>query len=413
MNDKFSGKQVVAGCMIYMFFLMSVIKTMSLSFSLWPEFYGVSSAEVMQTMSISTGIGIIGSFFVGPVYKKFSPRKMMYVGALLALAMGLVTQVPDIRFLYIFMVIESLCATYCLNNCTTAICVRWYAKDSGSKIGLCSMANIVGGAVCMLVAGRIIPIIGIAKWWLYFGILCAAACVLSAIFLVKDSPESIGQKPYGYDPNEVAESKKSGKSKAGMMKILGTPVFWLVGIGIFVGGFCVILTSSYFTTFMKSTGMAIETVSAIYSLFLFAGGILAFFSGKIIDKIGVKSFVMIIFTAGILACIVCGYVSTTNAVPNVFFTILIVVFSAINHPMMMITVFLAVPIFGRDASDDALGLLAICMNGSSCVLNIVCSKVMGGYGFTVCYTVFGILTAIGMVCIMGGIIIGEKKIKER
>lgn len=411
MKEPFSGNRVVAGCMIYLFLVLGVINIMGVSFSVWPEYYGVEAASVMSTMSISTGLGIVGAFFLGAVYRKITPRRAMIIGALLVFAMGAVLQVPKLPFLCLFMVLEALTATFCIHTAASAICVRWFVKDVSSKIGLCVMSGVIGGAVFVLLSGFFVPLLGIAKWWLVACLVSGVGALFCAVVLVRDTPEALGQLPYGYDPQAAAVQEAAAVQGGSTTKqLFQNPAFWVIGLAILLGGFVVVLFSSYTTAFLTSCGVPLTVASGIYSVILFAGGVLSFVSGKIIDKIGVKAFVVMIFLSGIVGCL--AFAHCGSVTPGVGMYVVLCLCCAMNYPMMMIANFISAPLFGRALSDDAMGKLTTFMSMSSCLLNVVFARLLGAMGYVPVYRIWAVVTAVAFVIFLAGLAMGEKRRKK-
>lgn len=410
-NAKFSGNRVVLGCVIYLFLVLGVINIMGVSFAVWPEYYGADFATCMSMMSISTGINMCGAFFIGPIYRKLTPKKVMIFGSILLFLMGLSMQVPNIIFLGVFMVLESLTATFCIHTATSAICVRWFHKGTSSKIGMCIMSGVIGGALFVLISGFTIPVLGVAKWWLVACTCASVIALLCAIFLVKDTPEQVGQKPYGYDPNSQEAAIDPSKEKGTTKELFSNPAFWIIAIALIIGSFVVVLFSSYATPYLAACGVPMQVASTVYSIILFAGGLMSYFAGKIIDKIGIKAFVLMIFGAGVLGCIAFALCGTGNT-PGIGMFAVLIIFGALNYPMMMVASFIAAPIFGRRLSDDAMGKFACCVSISSCVLNIVAANLIGVLGYVPVFYIWAGISAVSLVLFMSGLIYGEKRQKR-
>ena len=134
-----------------------------------------------KTFLIGGGVTILGWLLLSAVQAPW--QLYLYYGVLLALAVGMTHYVP-----------------------VMATTRKWFRKRAGVVAGVTGSAWAVGNAVFLPVMTRMADSYG----WRYtswiLGICVGAVIILSALFVIRDTPESMGLRPDGEESPSVAGS---------------------------------------------------------------------------------------------------------------------------------------------------------------------------------------------------------------
>lgn len=398
-GERFSGNRVILGCLIYLFFAFGMCNISAVAMGLLPDYYGVPFSSIVTTSSISTVVSLVFMFFNGAIYRKLTPRGAMVMGSIACLCMGLVMFfVKDFWGLAVFMALTGLVGGACLHTATTAVAVRWYVKNLSSKIGLIILMGVVGVAVFQFTSGFGLVAFGVGPWFLAAGVVTCAATMFAALVLVRNSPEELGQKPYGYDPEAAAAASAAtngtGEPKGSATKqLFRNPVFWIVCIAIF---FCfpASMFSGYTTAYLPQYGVDYTTASTCVSILCLLGGLMGFLGGKIIDKMGLRPFLAIVFIAAAAGC---ALYALFSVVQSPLLVVLMVICAGLAYPQMMLNSFIVTPLFGAELSTEANGKLGVFLSGGIAVLNIVCAAILANAGFVPIWIGFAVISVIVLV----------------
>lgn len=190
-------------------------------------------------ISLAISIGLVMYGFGGPLsgwlMNKFGPRRIVFAGLLItALSMALSARIQQLWQLDVLFGFLSGVGTGIVGSVLGAtVANRWFLKRRGLIVGIFGAATSAG----QLIFYPLLQYMVDAMNWRTTSVWIAVATAVLAIpivLLMRNSPDDIGEKPYGADDNYVP-SKQTTDANI-MAKATRSLDFWLLTITFFVCG---------------------------------------------------------------------------------------------------------------------------------------------------------------------------------
>lgn len=207
--------------------------------------FGWSRTDATLFMSIQPWVAAICTPFAGKLISKYNPRWVLgtavLVFALANLACAWFTEPWQWN---VYGVLYGASAAFWMYIATPTMVNRWFSKSNGTVIGAIGVFVSLFGAIMS-------PIIGgwIATWgWQQARIICSVIVLVAGagvtFALLRESPEKMGVKPWGYDAAQADRAKSAEanvtevKETAGLTRnqAMKNPALWLLILmaGMFV-----------------------------------------------------------------------------------------------------------------------------------------------------------------------------------
>ncbi|MGQ9546893.1 MAG: MFS transporter [Dehalococcoidia bacterium] len=187
-----------------------------------------------ETISLAQSLAIwLYAFFVllsGVLVDRIGSRKTFLIGGvLIALGWALLssTQSPWQLYLY-YGVLLSLAVGMTHYVPVMATTRKWFVKRAGAVAGITGSAWAVGNSIFMPVMTRLADSQGWRHTALVLGICFGAMIILCALFIIRDTPESVGLHPDGEGPAPAVDSAVSAEVSWNVRRALRTPQFLLL-----------------------------------------------------------------------------------------------------------------------------------------------------------------------------------------
>ncbi len=265
--------------------------------------YSRKAVSVLNTL-ISVGSMVV-SAVSAELYHHFSVRRTMQVSAVVISAGYFVFSLANKLWQFYAVCIIVACALWLLAYIPFAVILsNWFHKRTGFVIGLTYMGTGVGGMIFSPIIGSLIANAGWRQAMVTMAIVMAAVHIPCTFFL-RDKPEDMGLKPYGWE--EEKETVQHREDLPGIPFAEGKHgiKFILVAIAVSVlcfanSGFCTNLPAH-----MSDRGYSIETASRIMSATMASLAIGKISLGWIYDKFGSK-FATVLSGLMLAACPIAG-----------------------------------------------------------------------------------------------------------
>jgi sugar phosphate permease len=277
------------------------------------EQFHTGRGEVSLSQSIYWVTMGIAGIFVGRMLHRYSPKKFILwgavVGGVLSLLLSLST---SLWFLYVFSLIAGLAGGFSNAIAMFTLLSKWFTRKWGTALGITMAGASIGGIVIQPLVGIIAQNLGWRVTYLFAGLLVLVFNVPLILFVLRDSPESMGLLPDG-DKSEEIGNPQNGKlliqtgieptlavRNSELLSYLKNPRLWLMGISfaiVSIGSSAVTTHEVSFITDMKVS----ETIAALArGITLGIGAISALASGWLADKL-ISRYVTIIFIFLVIA----------------------------------------------------------------------------------------------------------------
>lgn len=296
-KEKFSGWLVAIGVFILCFTIIGVLNTMQVFL---PEFLkdGYELAPMTLIVTGTTFFAFLASLFVGPLMKATSPKILFLLGVLFTGADFFLLSVS--KPLWMFLVASALGgigATFATVAPTSMLLTRWFIKKRTTVISVVLASIVFGGVVFVPLSAYLISLFGWRTAYLWLACIVLVVCLPVALFLIKNSPEALGQKPYGWAEGITEEGQPAApviESGIDPAKALKTPFFWLMAVGFLFAALATNGSYNFMVYFWQSKGMDALLSGQLSGIYLFISGIGTILAGLIAERWGGKAYILLI-----------------------------------------------------------------------------------------------------------------------
>src|SRR5688572_2614708 len=199
------------------------------------------------SLVIALGLFLYGAFmpWVGSLADRVGPRLVTSAGSiLLALSLALVGVCQNLwQLALVYGVLASVGLAATGPVVANAVVSRWFSRRRGTAVALLGSASMTGMSLLVPVLAWMIVTLG---WRATYGVIGAVVLVLMlplALFVVRDTPESMGLGPDGDALPPGATTVAPARTPAGTA--LRTVAFWQLAGSFFTCGFSMSLISSH------------------------------------------------------------------------------------------------------------------------------------------------------------------------
>ncbi len=388
-NPKF----IAVGCFLQMFLGMGLCSTFSMMLPEMSAHTGFSTGVISWNLTFAYAASFIVSVFLfKPLLAKFGAKKLLIFGTL----SGLVTLFA--------------CATP-----VSVVITNWFVDKRSSVLAVIMGGYGFGGMIIMPVIGRLIAAYG---YQVAYRAHSAAGLILLlvTIIFIRDTPEQMGVKPYGWEKAQQIQAELEAKkalndAKGGITLATArkTKSYWLLWIGLAISSFPGVAFRFYNGAFFKGP-VGLDTVTysdwaAVLSVCIAAGMLLM---GIMSDNIGAPKMVIIMHVVSI-AGYACAIVLMKH---NTSFALLLitVILCGMNGPLDNATAPYLIPeAFGRRYYDEIIGSYA----GAMMIGNIFVPLMIGGIisdatyeSFTKAWWIIIGFSVVAMILLLTGLYTG-------
>lgn len=280
------------------------------------ESLGVS----VTTVSFTYSVGPFAVIFMNPLcaelFQRYPVRKLLCIFLMIQTGgLLLYSSAANVYMMIAGGILESLgmaCFIYVL---PTVIVKKWFCDKGELVLGMFITASMLGGVIFTPIASAITYSAG---WRTAYR--CLAVCVLAfgiagTIFVVKESPEDLGLKPYEDSGKESAAAKKRHAAggadltvkSAWRAKKFYLAVFYLIAIQYCVG------MQNHLGNYGTSLGLS-AALGAVFASVCHLGGLVSRVGLSLLnEKIGVRTSTFLCAGIGILASLALCFAENPSA----------------------------------------------------------------------------------------------------
>ncbi len=225
----FYGWWIVCGGFILNFIGIGIgINAIGVFFKPVVESLGFSRGDFSLYFTIAALSMTFAAPVVGKLMEKFDVRVIMGIStALLGAGFALYSQCSTLLHFYLLSILVGIGHGGSHIIPVSTMISNWFREKRGLAMGIVFTATGLGGLIFNPLANWLILEYGWRRTYLLLGIVIAAICIPTAVFIMRISPEKMGLKPDGAESGTVSaeETKVSGFTLGAFVK---TPVFWML-----------------------------------------------------------------------------------------------------------------------------------------------------------------------------------------
>ena len=265
----------------------------------------------------------------------------------------------------------------------------WFHKHYGTCLGIVTMGTGVGGMLSSVVSAAMIEAVG----WSWAYIITAAFIGLTMLlyFLVRNTPEQMGLKPYGEGQLFHEDHKKSKRLQQWKgipeEQTRKHPAFKLMCVFIFLLNFCLWTPWYVVAPHFQDNGYTALEAAGYQSVMMLALAVIKLLCGWISEKIGGKALNVL--------CVICTIVGHLGFayVGNPYLSYFWVVLLAISMSMTSVCIpLLSEAVFGVETGTSLVGTFM----GMSCAAGIIAPLI--------CNVIYDIIGTYSPVFIIIGVL---------
>jgi len=238
-----------------------------------------------------TIITLVGAFLM-PLYaillRKFKIKQILLISAVfLSITTFSYSFASQLWHFYVIAAINGLFLNGAHFMIVGVLVSRWFIDKKGFATGLAYCGSGIGGAIMTPIAGQMVESMG---WQWSFRALAIIGLTLLlpiVVLLIKESPESIGLKPYrNENRSENKDTQQIDISGITFKQALKNSTFWLLAIAFF---FISILASGPMThtiPFLTDIGYPLAFATSVFSFLMILLTIGKIGLGMVFDRFG-------------------------------------------------------------------------------------------------------------------------------
>ena len=396
--------RVFYGCWVTLAFAVMVFISTGIRFAvgpfLKPMVADLDLDRASFSLVVSLSLFLYGALqpFIGRIVDRLGARLLMVAGTLLlgaALAsLSLVTRLWHLYVLYGVLAAAGLASTS--HVVATAVVSRWFSRRRATALASLGGASMAGMSLLVPVAMWLVIHVGWRTAYVLMGIAVVVFMVPLALWVIRESPESMGLTPDGL-PREAAAPGVSVVERTDVAEAVQNRSFWQLSGGMFTCGFSMSLLSAHGVPMLTDHGY--PPMLASWALGILGGSsfVFAMVVGTLSDRFGRRPVLAWLYfsRAGVLAALF-----TIRDWPVALLAIALLGGVSMAGSLAMSSA-LAADIFGRFSMGAVFGTMFLVHQAgaaSGSWLGGVLFETTGGYGaaFSVACTILIVASIVSL-----------------
>jgi MFS family permease len=340
--------------------------------------YSLTYAQAGGILTVYLLVTAAGSFLMGKLSDRFSPKRILGLGFILA-SLGLASSgfAPSLG-LFLLMISLTAVGVSTFHPVMYAIIDKGYPENKGKVMGLYESYGTGAILLMYLVNGLLFQWIGLRGVMM---ITALPAMVMGLAFLSSSDPAySIAVKAEG----PIAPARADRGARVRFLWFLLSIILRVMSVTAIVNFLP--------TVFVRHFGFA-ESSAAYGAAFFFAGGIAgSLFAGKISDRFNL--FGILTVGSGLIALSIIGF---DASLPRLLYPLLVAIFGFVGSGCIISQNLLMTRLGGSLGKGEVFGILMGVMTVTSAFSPALFGLVIDHAGFNTAFLAFSLPVAISMV----------------
>ncbi|NRG44860.1 MFS transporter [Bacillus sp. CRN 9] len=235
--------------------------------------FGWDRSLISLAIGISLFIYGLSGPFMGAIVQIIGIKRMMLIsmGTLMAGLLLTFFMKETWHLILIWGLIIGLGSSLFLTVLSPIIANTWFKKRRGLAVGILTASSATGQLVLLPVLAYIIELY---DWQFAVALILSLSAIMFVIliFLMKESPEAIGETAYGADENKSEDIRKNESKNPFLLafiplkEAIRTKEFWLLAGSFFICGLSTSgLIGTHFVSLCVGYGIAVVTAASLLS----------------------------------------------------------------------------------------------------------------------------------------------------
>ena len=334
---------------------------------------GFSISQIALNTSITSVVAIPCYIIIPKVLKKISFRSLAAVSGISYLIFKILFAFStELWQFYLVSVMIGISLPGLGFITVNSLVDGWFHAKRGLAIGIAATGAGVTGAVFLPIITGIIEMHGWRNAYLFQALVIFIMLTIS-LLLIRNTPESIGLKPYGYKNEQVATIQKYGYT---IKQVLIMPAYYILLIGIICLSIIGLGMQTYLMSYLSNEGYDVIFASNIVSLILIIATIGKIVIGLALDRLGVKYVGLFIGACFLLSLILLSFVGNHILIAYIFAVIFGISYVSLSIPIP----YLIINLFGSKDFTAIYGVVLIVTSTGSTIGSILTGLIYDNTG---------------------------------
>jgi len=305
--------------------------------------------------TITSIVSTVAMAVYGTLFKKFGQKRIMFFCAAVCCSLPLLLSFSGVLWQFYFLAMVQGAFIVGLDVMSLGTLINnWFRERKGLATGIAYAGSSLIGMIAVPAVTRIVDEFGWQWGYRAMSLMAAVLIFPVLIFVIKERPEDKGLRRYGEETSEGVEAAPSGGLTRG--EALKTPMFWMLGLGLFSSALITTGIATNFMAFMTDIGYSTVFASGIVAGYMavMCAGKLGF--GTIFDKLGASLGALLAGLVNFLAPLVLVF-SGLSGMPYIFAFVFGLAYATSTVPPAMLTA----AIFGNKDFSSVYGTVLMFM----------------------------------------------------
>lgn len=294
-QTKFKGWPILIACFVLMFCMLGGVQTFAVFIAPIMSETGFSLGAVAMMSTLATIGSFIGNMLFSRIFKVLGAKWLLVVCSIICAVYFIGTSYAQTLFgMYAAMAIGGFSTGVGTIAPLSVIMTNWFIKKRATYMSIVIAGSMFGGALLMPVSGFLVEMFDWRIAFRLLGIGIGIISVLTSLFVIVEKPEQKGLLAYGAGDTSSAETRAANAEAAGGVtpkEARSSLAFWLLIVGIlFIG--CSTNIENFLPAYWRSQGISVAMASSIMGIYALIAGVCAIVLGRITDKLGGKTYVL-------------------------------------------------------------------------------------------------------------------------
>ena len=285
----FYGWVVVFGCLCIQAAAIGIIQnTLSAFIVPCSTEFDVTRSVFTLYSSFSTFAGLLMAPIWGEFFKDHRFKNVMLVGCLIIGAcMFGYSMAKNVYWFYVIGSVKGLFQGMLIGVPIPKILSNWFVEKRGLAMGLALAGSGLAGSVMTPIVTATIEGTGWRAGFVQLAVVYLVITVPVILFLIKETPEEMGQRALGADSLPVAPAGEnrplSGMTRAQAFK---SKTFWFYGGALFLTEVCSMGLQNNLIAYLTDIGYSSSTASSVQAAVMWALVLAEVVLGAVFDRVG-------------------------------------------------------------------------------------------------------------------------------
>lgn len=304
--------RVAVGCFFVLFACQAALQSFSIFMPSILKDLQVTTAGISFMTTVACVTGFFCNMLVDKLIHKIGCRAVLVIGSVSCVLNFIVYSCSqNLLHLYLGSVFAGIAIGFATFAPLSVVISNWFIRSYGTVWSMVVSGSMISGVIMYSIAGKLIEQIGWRHTYQRLSIAVGIISLFSALFLVIESPEKCGQKPYSGSGEKKCDAD-AAVGDLSLVEIKGSPTYALLLIGFFLLGLST-NSENFLPAFWQSNGLGVSTASNYMSIYAGFCAIASIVLGRITDKLNARVFqalTSVCFSAGLA-----GFAITQTADP--------------------------------------------------------------------------------------------------